>query len=32
VDNLFDRRYQQLFGYASPGRVVLVGARIGITR
>jgi vitamin B12 transporter len=32
VDNLFDRKYQQIFGFASPGRTVLVGARIGIAK
>ena len=32
VDNLFDRTYQQIFGFASPRRTVLVGARIGIAR
>jgi vitamin B12 transporter len=32
VDNLFNRRYQQIFGFASPRRTVLVGARIGVTK
>ena len=32
VDNLFDRHYQQIFGFASPRRTFLVGARIGIAR
>ncbi len=32
VDNLFDRQYQQLFGFASPRRTILVGARIGMAR
>jgi vitamin B12 transporter len=32
VDNLFDRKYQQIFGFASPRRTVLVGARIGVTK
>jgi vitamin B12 transporter len=32
VDNLFDRNYQQVFGFASPRRSFLVGARIGIAK
>ena len=32
VDNLFDRNYQQIFGFASPRRSFLVGARVGITK
>jgi vitamin B12 transporter len=32
VDNLFDRSYQQIFGFASPRRTLLVGARIGIAK
>ncbi|MBK5189012.1 MAG: TonB-dependent receptor, partial [Gemmatimonadaceae bacterium] len=32
IDNLFDRRYQQIFGFASPRRAFLVGARIGISK
>ncbi|MEO7039023.1 MAG: TonB-dependent receptor [Gemmatimonadaceae bacterium] len=32
VENLFDRRYQQVFGYASPRRTVLLGARIGVSK
>jgi vitamin B12 transporter len=32
IDNLFDRMYQQVFGFASPRRTVLVGARIGFAR
>jgi vitamin B12 transporter len=32
VDNLFDRNYQQIFGFASPRRTFLVGARIGIAK
>ena len=32
VDNLFDRNYQQIFGFASPRRTVLVGARIGVAK
>lgn len=32
VDNLFDRAYQQVFGFASPRRTVLVGARIGVAK
>jgi vitamin B12 transporter len=32
VDNLFDRDYQQIFGFASPRRTFLVGARIGIAK
>ncbi len=32
VDNLLDRTYQQIFGFASPRRTFLVGARIGIAR
>jgi vitamin B12 transporter len=32
VDNLFDRTYQQIFGFASPRRTVLVGARIGVAK
>lgn len=29
VDNLFDRQYQAVQGYLAPGRVVLVGVRVG---
>jgi vitamin B12 transporter len=29
VENLFDARYQAVFGYRSPRRAVLVGARVG---
>jgi vitamin B12 transporter len=32
IDNVFDRRYQQIFGFASPRRTVLVGARIGVAK
>ncbi|HSU94568.1 MAG TPA: TonB-dependent receptor [Gemmatimonadaceae bacterium] len=32
VENLFDRSYQQIFGFASPRRTILVGARIGVAR
>jgi vitamin B12 transporter len=32
VDNLFDRTYQQIFGFASPRRTLLVGARIGVAK
>jgi vitamin B12 transporter len=32
VDNLFDKRYQQIFGFASPRRTILVGARIGVSK
>lgn len=32
VDNLFDRKYQQIFGFASPRRTVLVGARIAVAK
>ncbi|HEY2898594.1 MAG TPA: TonB-dependent receptor [Gemmatimonadaceae bacterium] len=32
VDNLLDRSYQQIFGFASPRRTVLVGARIGVAK
>jgi len=32
VDNLFDRNYQQIFGFASPRRTVLVGARVGVAK
>jgi vitamin B12 transporter len=32
IDNLFDRTYQQVFGFASPRRTVLVGARIGFAK
>lgn len=32
VDNLFDRKYQQIFGFASPRRTFLVGARIGVAK
>jgi vitamin B12 transporter len=32
VDNLLDRTYQQIFGYASPRRTFLVGARIGLSK
>lgn len=30
VENVFDRQYQQVFGFDAPGRVVLVGARAAI--
>lgn len=30
VENLLDRKYQQVFGFASPRRAFLVGARIGV--
>jgi vitamin B12 transporter len=30
VDNVFDTRYQQVFNYAAPGRVVRLGARVGL--
>ena len=32
VDNLFDRKFQQVFGFASPRRTFLVGARFGIAK
>jgi vitamin B12 transporter len=32
IDNLLDRKYQQIFGFASPRRTFLVGARIGIAK
>ena len=32
VDNLFDRRYQQIFGFASPRRTFLVGAKVTASR
>jgi vitamin B12 transporter len=32
VDNLLDRKYQQIFGFASPRRTFLIGARIGIAK
>ena len=32
VDNLFDRKYQQIFGFASPRRTFLIGARIGVAK
>ncbi|MBA2685390.1 MAG: TonB-dependent receptor [Gemmatimonadaceae bacterium] len=32
VENLFDRKYRQLFGYASPRRALLVGARVGVSK
>ena len=32
IDNLFDRRYQQVFGFASPRRTFLIGARFGIAK
>jgi vitamin B12 transporter len=32
IDNLFDRTYQQIFGFASPRRTFLVGARIGVAK
>jgi outer membrane receptor protein involved in Fe transport len=28
-ENLLDRRYQEVFGFPAPGRVILVGARAG---
>jgi vitamin B12 transporter len=32
VDNLFDRRYQQIFGFASPRRTLLAGVRLGVAK
>ena len=32
VDNLLDRKYQQIFGFASPRRTFLVGARIVVAK
>ena len=32
VDNLFDRKFQQVFGFASPRRAFLIGARFGIAK
>ena len=32
IDNLLDRKYQQVFGFASPRRAFLVGARIGVAK
>lgn len=32
VENAFDARYQEIANFAAPGRVVLVGARIGTGR
>ncbi|MEP7066333.1 MAG: TonB-dependent receptor [Gemmatimonadota bacterium] len=32
VNNLFDRGYQQIFGFASPRRTILVGARVGLAK
>jgi vitamin B12 transporter len=29
LENLLDREYQSVFGYDAPGRVLLVGARVG---
>jgi vitamin B12 transporter len=30
VENVFDEQYQYVLGFDSPGRVVLVGARVGV--
>jgi len=32
VDNLTDASYQSAFGFAAPGRLVLVGGRVGVGR
>lgn len=32
VDNLFDQRYQQIFGFASPRRTFLVGVKVAASR
>jgi vitamin B12 transporter len=32
VDNLFDRDYQQIFGFASPRRTFLIGAKVTASR
>lgn len=32
VENLFDTRYQQIYGYRSPGRALLVGVRLEVGR
>ena len=32
IDNLFDRGYQQIFGYASPRRTFLIGAKVTASR
>jgi vitamin B12 transporter len=32
VDNLFDRSYQQIFGFASPRRTFLIGAKVTASR
>ncbi|MFL5577100.1 MAG: TonB-dependent receptor plug domain-containing protein [Gemmatimonadaceae bacterium] len=32
LENLLDREYQSIYGYDAPGRVVLVGARVGSAR
>jgi outer membrane cobalamin receptor len=33
VDNLFDKRYQEVFNFDAPGRRIVVGGRIdGIIR
>ena len=32
IDNLFDRSYQQIFGFASPRRTVLAGVRLGLAK
>ncbi len=32
VDNLFDEEYQSVFGFRTPGRTLLLGARLALTR
>jgi vitamin B12 transporter len=32
VDNIFDRSYQQIFGFASPRRTFLIGAKVTASR
>jgi vitamin B12 transporter len=29
VENLLDERYQEIYGFAAPGRTVMVGVRVG---
>jgi vitamin B12 transporter len=32
VDNLLDRRYQDVFNFPAPGRAILIGAKLSATR
>jgi outer membrane cobalamin receptor len=32
VDNLLDRRYQDVFNFPAPGRAILIGAKLSAVR